>query len=299
MLDNIYVRGEKKYSLSEKQQIESGDSGLSQRQYFFFKETQEYLETIEISHPPLFTSVELETFNCCNGVCSFCPVNRYADKRTHIKMSKSLFLKILKELREIGYSNRLALFSNNEPFLDSRIVDWVHIARQYLPNAYIYLYSNGTLLTEDKYKKIMKYLNYLVIDNYCEDYKTLANIEPIIELCKANEKYDKRTLISIRKSDEILYTRGGNAPNRKEKIIPLKMSCILPFKQLIIRPDGKLSQCNNDALGEVTLGDVCKSSLIEAWYSKEYMHFREKISKGRAQCILCKNCDSLFHPCSY
>ena len=78
------------------------------------------------------------------------------------------------------------------------------------------------------------------------------------------------------------------------------MSCILPFKQIVIRPDGKLSLCNNDALGEFTLGDVTKNKLVNIWYSKEYNTIRKALlSFGRKGVTLCNNCDSLYHPSDY
>ena len=42
------------------------------------------------------------------------------------------------------------------------------------------------------------------------------------------------------------------------------MSCILPYKQMIIRPDGKTSLCCNDPYGKNTLADVNKMTLREA-----------------------------------
>lgn len=77
------------------------------------------------------------------------------------------------------------------------------------------------------------------------------------------------------------------------------MSCILPFKQIIIRPDGKLSLCSNDALGKYTLGDITTHSLVECWTSMEYMSVRKKIMLGRSECELCRACDSLYNPADY
>ena len=65
----------------------------------------------------MFSSVEIEVINRCNGICPFCPVNRNKDPRKLKKMDEKLFKKIMDELGEIHYSGRLALHSNNEPFL--------------------------------------------------------------------------------------------------------------------------------------------------------------------------------------
>ena len=50
----------------------------------------------------LFDHVEIETINRCNGICSFCPVNRKVDTREFKKMDKSVFEKIINELSDIN-----------------------------------------------------------------------------------------------------------------------------------------------------------------------------------------------------
>ena len=160
-------------------------------------------------------------------------------------MDIQLFKKIIQELSELEYSGRLGMFSNNEPFLDSRIEDLTKYAREKLPNAVIYLYTNGTVLTKKRYEAIIPYLTYMIIDNY-NDYGNMNDkIKIINDLCEKNEYYKSKTKIVMRKQNEVLFSRGGNAPNKKNSTT-LDMSCILPFKQIVIRPDGKLSLCNND-----------------------------------------------------
>ena len=162
-------------------------------------------------------------------------------------MDIQLFKKIIQELSELEYSGRLGMFSNNEPFLDSRIEDLTKYAREKLPNAVIYLYTNGTVLTKKRYEAIIPYLTYMIIDNY-NDYGNMNDkIKISNDLCEKNEYYKSKTKIVMRKQNEVLFSRGGNAPNKKNSTT-LDMSCILPFKQIVIRPDGKLSLCNNDEL---------------------------------------------------
>ena len=109
------------------------------------KETEESLKkTYDIGKQPMFSSIEIEVINRCNGICPFCPVNRNTDPRKLKRMDEALFKKIIDELGEMGYSGRLALHSNNEPFLDPRIVEFTKYAREHVPKAHIYMYTNGT-----------------------------------------------------------------------------------------------------------------------------------------------------------
>ena len=50
-------------------------------------------------------------------------------------MSQDLFESIIQQLADIDYSGKLALFSNNEPFLDKDILAKHKHARDKLPNA--------------------------------------------------------------------------------------------------------------------------------------------------------------------
>lgn len=267
-------------------------------QNVYAEETKQWMESVDLSELPLFSTVEIETYNRCNGVCPFCPVNRFVDTRKHMKMDKALFFKIIDELCELGYHGRLGLFSNNEPFLDDRIEEFAEYARYKLPKASIYLYTNGSVLTIERFERIISNLSYIVIDNYNDESILNESIKPISELCKINNAYSSKTKIVMRKQNEVLFSRGGNAPNKKN-VKTLKMSCILPFKQIVIRPSGELSLCNNDALGEFTMGNVNYNSLFDIWYSDTYKNIRNQIMKGRSFCKLCEHCDSLYHPRDY
>ena len=240
----------------------------------------------------LFDHVEIETINRCNGTCSFCPVSVGNDVRTKAKMSNELFNKIIDELAAMKYSGRLSLFSNNEPFLDERIIDFQKIAREKLPEARLHLFTNGSLLSVEKFIEIMPYLDELVIDNYNQELKLNEPVEKIYKYCLEHEELKNKVTISLRKKEEILTSRGGNAPNRNKTVDVSDYGCLLPFFQLIIRPDGKVSLCCNDALGENTLGDLNHQSLMDVWRGEEHMRIIEAISRGRSSIKQCSNCDA-------
>ena len=260
------------------------------------KETEESLKKkYDAGNQPMFSSIEIEVINRCNGICPFCPVNRNVDPRKLKKMDEKLFKKIIDELGEIRYSGRLALHSNNEPFLDSRIVEFAQYARAHVPYAHLYMYTNGTLLTMDKFIAIIPSLDKLVIDNYDDDLELIENVSNIHEYCRKDRALNKKVEIHVRKIHEVLNTRGGQSPNNNKKKT-LKMSCILPYKQMVVRPDGKISLCCNDPYGKYTMADLNKMSLREAWYSKKYEKIRKTLRSGRNGVKLCRYCDTLPEP---
>ena len=116
----------------------------------------------------------------------------------------------------------------------------------------------------------------------------------IAEYCEEHPELKKRTTIVLRKSEEILTSRGGDAPNRNDKLIFTTERCVLPFRQLIIRPDGKVSLCCNDPYGKMTMGDLSKQSIMEIWNGETYRKIREQILGGRGRIEHCRTCDTFY-----
>lgn len=252
-------------------------------------EIKRYIEYFKRENP-LFRYIEIETINRCNGECSFCPVNKYEEQRPYCKMSKEMFATIIDELDDLEYDGSVALFSNNEPFIDERIFEFAEYARNKLGKALIYLFSNGKLLTLEKFKQIVPFIDKLQIDNY-ENKLIPQNIQEVIDYCKDKDLMEKIELYFVDK-DEVRFSRAGLAPNSKIYYTEETL-CALPFIELVIRPDGKVSLCCNDALGKSTLGDLTKNSLREIWYGNEFKKVREAVQKGRYGVPLCRYCNTL------
>ena len=241
---------------------------------------------------PLFNHIEVETINRCNGVCSFCPVNRNADPRKEAVMSEELFHNIVEQLAEIDYSGRFTTFSNNEPLLDERIIEWNRYAREKLPKARMHMFTNGTLMTLDKFVALTEVLDELIIDNYHQELKLIKPCQEIQCYCEEHPELKMKVTIVLRKPNEILTSRGGDAPNRENIGDYSNERCVLPFKQMIIRPDGKISLCCNDALGKYTLGDLSKEKLLDIWYGPRFQMVRKCLYEGRGNWGNCKFCDN-------
>lgn len=242
----------------------------------------------------LFNHIEVETINRCNGSCSFCPVNYKVDPREKKIMSETMFKSIVGQLEEIRYTGRFTTFSNNEPLLDERIIEFNRYAREHLPNAKMHLYTNGTLMTIDIFEQLVEMLDELIIDNYQQELRLIKPCLEIIEYCEAHPELKKKVTIVLRKPNEILTSRGGDAPNRKNTGCYAKDRCILPFKQMIIRPDGKVSLCCNDAIGKYTLGDLTKEKLIDIWYGPRFSMVRKCLYEGRENWGNCQFCDTFI-----
>lgn len=237
--------------------------------------------------------VNIETINRCNSTCSFCTANKNAEKRPYCRIEDDLFYSIIDQLQEWGFKGHLTLYGNNEPWLDTRLVEFHKYCREKLQDSYIFLSTNGLLLTIDKVKEIVPYVNQLVINNYCRDMKLHDNIREIYDYVKANpEEFENvEILVQMRYMDAILTNRAGSAPNKQNTQKIIKETCLMPFTDMFIFPNGKLGICCCDNYEVTNLADLHEVPLAEAWNSKQYQELRDRVKDGRQNYDFCKYCD--------
>jgi len=237
--------------------------------------------------------VNLETINRCNGSCAFCTANHKAEKRPFKKMTDELFHSIIDQLADWGFKGHLTLYGNNEPWIDTRIVEFHEYCRKKLPDSFIFMSTNGLLLDIDKVKAIIPYVDQLIINNYCEDMKLHDNVKVIYDYVKANpdEFKDVEILIQMRYAKAILTNRAGSAPNKKNDTKIIKETCLMPYTDMFIFPDGKMGLCCCDNFEVTSLADLNEVPLKDAWNSEEYKKARNAIKDGRQNYPFCKFCD--------
>ncbi len=241
--------------------------------------------------PPFPCLVSVETINKCNCTCSFCPVNKNIDPRPFQKMSEELFHKIIAELREVDYDGYLSLYINNEPFVDTRIEDWYRYAKEQLPNAKMLLYTNGSLMSRERFDKIAPYIDKMIINNYSEKLSLHKNIADLYEYIKSKKEYrDRDITIQIRYIHEILTNRVGDAPNKKERKV-IHWECIMPYTDITIFPSGVVGLCCSDALEKTDYGNVAEENLWNIWGSEQFKTLRKTIGRDRNDYNFCKGCD--------
>lgn len=258
----------------------------SQKKYINWFNSQK-----ETPHPLV---VNLETINRCNSGCEFCAASKGNDKRPFKKMDEELFKSIIDQLADWGYKGHLTLYGNNEPWIDTRIVEFHKYCREKLPESFIFMSTNGLLLDIDKVLSIIPYVDQLIINNYCDDMKLHKNVAKIYEYIKSHpdEFKDVEVLIQMRYIKAVLTNRAGSAPNKKVKKPKLvKETCLMPFTDFFIFPDGRCGLCCCDNFESTCLGDLTKEGIVDIWKGEKYREAREKIGEGRAGYPFCKFCD--------
>ena len=137
------------------------------------------VKSIVVNDIELFDNIQIQTVEFCNLKCDFCPNHyiiwkRIEDKKKGIPynlMSIENYTKIVKNLAELGYKGRFSPYLMNEPLMDkSRIVEFIRIAREYLPDCFIQMDSNGTGLTVELMRGMVDAgLNRIQLDDYFDD----------------------------------------------------------------------------------------------------------------------------------
>lgn len=249
-----------------------------------------FMEKDEVPQPLI---VNLETINRCNSTCEFCTANKHAEKRPYKRMEDSLFYSIIDQLHDWNYKGHLTMYGNNEPWLDTRIVEFHKYAREKLPDSYIFMSTNGLLLDVEKVKAIVPYVNQLIINNYCLDMKLHDNLKEIWDYVKANPKEfkDVDILIQMRYIKAVLTNRAGSAPNKQATEKVIKETCLMPYTDMWITPDGRLGICCCDNFEVTELANLNEVSLPEAWNTAKYQQLRNLVKDGRQNYPFCKHCD--------
>lgn len=259
--------------------------GKAQREY-----TEYFMNAEEVPQPNV---VNIETINRCNSTCAFCTANVHAEKRPLMKIDDGLYRSIIDQLADWNYKGHLTLYGNNEPWLDTRIVEFHKYAREKLPESFIFMSTNGLILTLEKVNEIKLYINQLIINNYSMEMKLHPNIQKIYDYVKSHpEEYkDLDIQIQMRYLQEVLTNRAGSAPNKKATEKVIKETCLLPFTDAWIMPNGKLGLCCCDNFEVTDFGDLNTTPLKEVWSSPKFMEARRAIAEGRQEYPFCKHCD--------
>lgn len=241
---------------------------------------------------PLFTEIGIETFNRCNLGCSFCPASRDTDVRTPQLMNPKLFSKIIDELKKINYNGKISLFINNEPLLDKRLEFFINEITTKLPNVYINIWTNGSLLTKERLNSLYNAgLRNLLIDNYNTKLQMLSEVDETLKSTKHEIIKKMNIKVWLRYKNVELTNRSGLVSNKINKVIQMN-GCFYPFYFLNINPYGKAFICCNDTYNSNIVGDMNIQSLVQIWKGDILSKIRKQlIENGRKSLTPCRECN--------
>ena len=252
--------------------------------------------------------IQLESSTSCNARCVFCP--RYDMKRKMGEMSDELFHKIIKDGKEINASFFLP-FLNGEPFIFSRIWEWLDYMRdegvqvglytnvEYLdvdrivkyPNIrYINCSVNGA--TKETYNKAMPGPDFDVVESKVHDLiakakfrvqvSMVVNDDTIGEIDMFKKKWGRKAFVRSFKN------WGGDRQSVGEKE-EVKKPCWSLMNSINILWDGRVVPCCMDYDGKMILGDANENTLKEIWHQSVWMRKRHR--NLDFDMVPCKTCN--------
>jgi 2-deoxy-scyllo-inosamine dehydrogenase (SAM-dependent) len=197
-------------------------------------------------------------------------------------MEKSLFAHIIDELARLKFSGRLSYHFYNEPLLRKDIAELIQFAKAGLPQANHVLYTNGDLLTDEKYDKLIN-----------------AGIDLIYITSHSLKQFPARAKQIVYFPDDLKLTnRGGvlkHLPEVSGEI--LSSPCFAPGEMLIITTNGDVVLCYEDALRKNIMGNVKTGSIEDIWFSEHFTNIRDTLSttNGRTSLEICSSCTNQAH----
>jgi radical SAM protein with 4Fe4S-binding SPASM domain len=240
--------------------------------------------------PEFFQFVEIEINTACNLRCRYCP-NSISDRgliKNNRKMPTALFHRLIDELSAIGFAGEFHPHLYNEPLLDDRLFDLLQYVRQKLESCKIALFTNGQLLTLEKYLQLVT----CGVDSICVTRHQRADPPHIATILQHREKHgdDNVRLDYIREglNGEVLFNRGGAIPLKE--VLNITRRCTWPAFYLTINFKGDVLLCCNDYYSTFPIGNVTNNTIMEVWNKPYNKSLREYLSKDVSKVSLCRKC---------
>lgn len=219
------------------------------------------------SKGPLFKAIEIETNTACNLTCKTCP--NKVTKRPFAELPFHVIEDILDGLARIEYSGIISPHFYNEPMLDKRLDSILALARRQLPKAYIFLFTNFTLMTVDRYRKLFPLVDKFIvtidepiIENAVDSVKNGLSVSEL-------EKLETRSIIN----KKALSNRAGAIRLKNHKMKKRKR-CSFPQDYMTIDASGNVHLCCNDYYGRAVYGNIIEKDFLTIWFSREFRDAR-------------------------
>jgi radical SAM protein with 4Fe4S-binding SPASM domain len=230
--------------------------------------------------------VEIEINHHCNRACTYCP-NSVAERKEQGEMEPELFEKIMRDLESMKYEGTVSYEFYNEPMLAKNLFWFVQTTRRYLPKSPIDFYTNGTLLSIEKFRQLVNdgVTRFIVtkhegVRNYLfdETYPALTAKEKEIVLYQTHH-------------DLKLTNRGGSVdagPSEPAHLTP----CYIPDFLIAITVLGNVLPCFEDFHEESIMGNVGVENLTAILTNQKFETFRKNLRLGqRHKQAPCNKCN--------
>jgi len=230
----------------------------------------------------IFTTVEVEVNTNCNRRCGYCPNGVLGPQSPPQFMDETIFAQLLNNLQRLDFRGRISYHFYNEPLLRNDLEELINQTKKQLPAAHPVLFTNGDLLTEERYLSLCK-----------------SGVEYFVVSAHGHQEHPSRPRQTVLNPTKLeLTNRGGIIPflpTATEQI--LRNPCFAPSEMLIVTVSGDILLCYEDARKKFVMGNIMDKSIEAIWMGNQFVSLRRLLSEGkRAESVdICKVCNNLAH----
>lgn len=235
-----------------------------------------------------------------------------------------LFRRIVDEAGTIPQITEITLTGLSESLLDPHLVERVAYTRKACPKAFIYAYTNGTYLTEQKFLELQDAgLDMLLVSLNAADAETrkrvmgLDDFEKVVAALMACMRVETTCKVRVRavtnrdsfthedaqdlyrlwgvegEGGRVMTVREGNwaGDTETKRDFQPNECCNRALGMVYVTYDGRVTPCCFDPFAKMAFGDLNKQTLREVYNSEAYVQFRDDHAADRADKYeVCKGC---------
>lgn len=277
-------------------------------------DVHKWRRTYVMRHVSVPKYLQIELNNTCNARCNMCAIPSMSRSRGF--MSDMLYDKILKEADMLGVEY-ITPFLHGEPFMRADFVDKLRRINEIAPKAKITIFTNASLLDEEKLNALSR----------------IKNIEQIVFSFPGGDKesYESCTGLSFENSVKnikraFVFLAGRNLrvsmPKSKQNELseaafnalwkdyphsvydtynylgdvssglsaPCYDQCDRAFRSMTVLFDGRVCLCCMDVEGRFIMGDLSTESISDVWNGSRFVKLRMEHGNCRIACTPCNRC---------
>jgi hypothetical protein len=268
--------------------------------------------------------IEIEPSTQCNRRCTYCPNSTPELAHRLVRndfFDMKMFEKMLSDLREIDYCQKIALVGMNEFFMHEQNFEYAKMVKAILPRSYLQVYSNGDYLDRALLERAEKAgVDLVVVSFHPQAGKPYHADEVLDRACK----FMKRTGLLLSVTDHEKGVRlhmqahmttlhvlaglvnwqtdghnwGGSLECGREQAAS-DVPCESPVNVLCLAQNGDFTLCCNvprertqeNISNGAVLGNLTDfASIFHAYASDQMLYWRQHSFSTKRLPELCQNC---------
>ncbi|KAF0127066.1 MAG: cephalosporin hydroxylase-like protein [Elusimicrobia bacterium] len=243
--------------------------------------------------PLRIRAVALETSTECTRRCPYCPPHSRMSIPP-LRMDPAVFRRVTMSLSRRDFAGDLFFGLYGEPLCDDRLEGWLTEARAALPRAKRLIFTNGDLLTAERFLSLRR-AGMDVMSLSLHSAEVPAGLRRTLE----GLRRDYPELYCVHIVDYysqyggacgdigLLNNKGGLADVSRA---PFAHCCDIEYAAIDCL--GNVLLCNNDCTGSYTFGNVGERDFYEIWEDPSFASAREAVMKGELVFEICRRCMS-------